>query len=272
MNHPPRRNPAHRRRRIHHNRFPYVRFATVRAENKRSPFSPRLLLRGDWLTEAGFLPHWRVRITVHAQRLVIEPLLGAALADPWPPSKPLTCPVNTRPQPTKNFKVDRTDDCSVNSTYFCAEPADAYMTKIVKKFLSNTETKSRSIEMATDKTRFDPGAFGITIRKKDIEGHGYFCGSVAELPDIEVFEETFQAAYEEILNIITSLKLLADEKKRTFPVPQSANDDFSGRVTLRIPKSLHRRSAAIADAEGVSLNQLFVTWIAEGMGQKTVST
>lgn len=126
--------------------------------------------------------------------------------------------------------------------------------------------------MATDETQFDPGAFGITIRKKDIEGHGYFCGSVAELPDIEVFEETFDAAYEEILNIITSLKLLADEKKRTFPVPQSANDDFSGRVTLRIPKSLHRRSAAIADSEGVSLNQLFVTWIADRMSQKTVST
>jgi len=132
MKHPARQNSPHRRRRIHHNRFPYIRFATVLAVSKRLPFSPSLLLRGDWLTEAGFLPHCRVRITVHAQRLVIEPLLGTALADPWPPSTPLTCPVNTRPQPTKNFKVDRPDDCSVISTCFCAEPADAYMTKIVK--------------------------------------------------------------------------------------------------------------------------------------------
>jgi len=71
-----RRSSPHRRRRIHHNRSPYVRFATVLAVSKRSPFSPSLLLRGDWLTEAGFLPHWRVRITVHAQCLVIERLLG----------------------------------------------------------------------------------------------------------------------------------------------------------------------------------------------------
>ena len=79
MTHPPRRSSPHRRRRIHHNRFPYIRFATVLAVSKRLPFSPSLLLRGDWLTEAGFPPHCRVRITVHAQRLVIEPLLGVGM-------------------------------------------------------------------------------------------------------------------------------------------------------------------------------------------------
>lgn len=79
MKHLARQNSRHRRRRIHHNRFPYIRFATVRADSKLSPFSPSLLLRGDWLTEAGFLPYWRVRITVQAQRLVVEPLLGAGM-------------------------------------------------------------------------------------------------------------------------------------------------------------------------------------------------
>jgi len=107
MNHAPRRNPAYRRRRIHSKGFPYVRFATVRAKNKRSPFSPSLVLRGDWLTEAGFLPHLRVRISVHAQRLEIELLPGAGVGDPWPPPKPLTCPVNVSPQHTKYFGADR---------------------------------------------------------------------------------------------------------------------------------------------------------------------
>jgi hypothetical protein len=93
MKHPPRRYSPHRRRRIHHNRFPYVRFATVLAVSKRLPFSPSLLLRGDWLTEAGFFPHCRVRITVHAQRLVIEPLLGVGMGDSSAPLKPLACPM-----------------------------------------------------------------------------------------------------------------------------------------------------------------------------------
>ena len=87
MKHPARHNSPHRRRRIHHNRFPYIRFATVQAESKRSPFSPSLVLRGDWLTEAGFLPHWRVRITVHAQRLVVEPLLSVGMGDSSSPLK-----------------------------------------------------------------------------------------------------------------------------------------------------------------------------------------
>lgn len=125
--------------------------------------------------------------------------------------------------------------------------------------------------MTTDASSFDPSAFGITIRKKNIDGRWFFCGSVAELPDVEVFEESFDTAYEEVVNVVTSLKLLADEQKRSFPVPQSRDDDYSGRVTLRIPKSLHKHSAAIADREGVSLNQLFVAWIAERSGQKAVT-
>lgn len=124
--------------------------------------------------------------------------------------------------------------------------------------------------MKKEATNFDPSAFGIMIRRKNVEGHWYFSGSVAELPDVEVFEDSNEAAYEEVLNVITSLKLVADEQHRPFPKPQSLTDDYSGRVTLRIPKSLHKRSAEVANWEGVSLNQLFVTWIAEGVGQKSV--
>lgn len=100
MKYPARQNSLHHQRRIHHKRFPYIRFATVLAVSKHSPFSPNLLLRGDWLTEAGFLPHCRVRITVHAQRLVIEPLLGTDMGYSSSPLKPFVCTVNGNPQPT----------------------------------------------------------------------------------------------------------------------------------------------------------------------------
>lgn len=39
------------------------------------------------------------------------------------------------------------------------------------------------------------------------------------------------------------------------PAPIIPADDFSGRVTLRLAKSLHRSLAQAADREGVSLNQ-----------------
>jgi len=39
----------------------------------------------------------------------------------------------------------------------------------------------------------------------------------------------------------------------------------NGKVALRIPKSLHSRVVHVAEAEGVSMNQLLVVLIAEGV-------
>jgi predicted HicB family RNase H-like nuclease len=41
----------------------------------------------------------------------------------------------------------------------------------------------------------------------------------------------------------------------------------SGKLLLRLPASLHRRAAEAAQLEGVSLNQLLLSYIAEGIGK-----
>lgn len=45
------------------------------------------------------------------------------------------------------------------------------------------------------------------------------------------------------------------EKGRAFPAATVPVDDFSGRVTLRLPRSLHRALTEMAESEGVSLNR-----------------
>ena len=50
------------------------------------------------------------------------------------------------------------------------------------------------------------------------------------------------------------------------PVPASGVEDYSGRVTLRVPRTLHRSLALMAEDEGVSLNQLMVTALADFRG------
>lgn len=72
-----RRVALHRRRRISRSRFPYVRYATVTASGKCVDSAPCLRLHGEWLSEAGFFTHWRVKVTVRGGRLVIEPLIDA---------------------------------------------------------------------------------------------------------------------------------------------------------------------------------------------------
>jgi len=45
------------------------------------------------------------------------------------------------------------------------------------------------------------------------------------------------------------------------------NDDYSGKFVLRLPRSMHRQLSELAEAEGVSLNQLALAFLAQGMGR-----
>jgi antitoxin HicB len=64
--------------------------------------------------------------------------------------------------------------------------------------------------------------------------------------------EWIKAAYEDSINI---------------PEPQSI-DDYNGRISLRIPKSLHKNIIEVAKVEGVSANQLLNHLISLGMGKR----
>jgi len=48
------------------------------------------------------------------------------------------------------------------------------------------------------------------------------------------------------------------EKGEEIPEPFSADEHYSGRITLRTPKSLHRLLAEKAQKEGISLNQYLI--------------
>jgi antitoxin HicB len=43
--------------------------------------------------------------------------------------------------------------------------------------------------------------------------------------------------------------------------------EYSGKFVLRLPRSMHRQLVELAEAEGVSLNQLALTFLAQGMGR-----
>ena len=43
--------------------------------------------------------------------------------------------------------------------------------------------------------------------------------------------------------------------------------DYSGKFVLRLPRSMHRQLAELAETEGVSLNQLALAFLAQGMGR-----
>jgi len=53
-----------------------------------------------------------------------------------------------------------------------------------------------------------------------------------------------------------------------FPIPEPTGEtEYSGRFVLRLPRSLHRRCALLAQQEGVSLNQFVVFSLAQQVGE-----
>lgn len=115
---------------------------------------------------------------------------------------------------------------------------------------------------------FDPECYSISVKKEDHDGEVFFVGRVAEFPNISVFEETFQSAYLLIIDAISSLKAIADTKGSTLPQPFiCSEEDFSGRITLRLPKSLHAKAYRLAEQDNSSFNQYLVTAIATYVGE-----
>ena len=59
------------------------------------------------------------------------------------------------------------------------------------------------------------------------------------------------------------------------PVPLPTNpyhSDYSGKCTVRMSKSLHKKLSCLAEEEGVSMNQLIVEAIAERVERKSFET
>jgi predicted HicB family RNase H-like nuclease len=104
----------------------------------------------------------------------------------------------------------------------------------------------------------DPHAYGIEVRRRRIDGEAVFEARVRELPDLAEYADSADEAYELALDAIaTTAKVLA-ERGRATPAPVEPADEWSGRVTLRVPKSLHRALSEAANAEDCSLNQHIV--------------
>lgn len=104
----------------------------------------------------------------------------------------------------------------------------------------------------------DPRAYGIEVRRRHINGEDVFEARVRELPDLAEYADRADDAYALAVDAVaTTAKVLAEHGK-VMPPPIERVDEWSGRVTLRVPKSLHRALDEAAEAEGCSLNQHIV--------------
>ena len=98
------------------------------------------------------------------------------------------------------------------------------------------------------------------------EGGGYLV-EIPELPGCMADAETVEKAFIEAESAIESWIQTAKEFGDPIPDP-SISKRYSGQWRLRVPKSLHAALAVRAKQEGVSLNLLAATILAEGLEHK----
>ncbi len=81
-----------------------------------------------------------------------------------------------------------------------------------------------------------------------------------------IYAETHAQAYEEAADLLHEIIEDLTEEGRSIPNTIMPNDDYSGRVTLRIAKNLHHYLTQQAQNERVSLNQYVNTLLSFSSG------
>jgi antitoxin HicB len=110
--------------------------------------------------------------------------------------------------------------------------------------------------------------YPFTVRHLSEEEGGGYLAEALDLNGCIADGDTIEEAIHNLEDAINSWVRTAQELGRPIPLP-SDNQQFSGKWVVRTPKSIHHRLVDMAKREGVSLNTLTVSLLAEGLGSKS---
>ena len=95
--------------------------------------------------------------------------------------------------------------------------------------------------------------------------YGGYSAENLEFPGCFAEGETADEAMQALERAAESWIEAALEQKQEIPEPFQ-NQGYSGKIALRLPKSLHRKATQLAARDGISLNQFLVSAIAACVG------
>ena len=104
----------------------------------------------------------------------------------------------------------------------------------------------------------------MVVRDDEDKGKPW-SATVEELPGCTTRGRTPDEALNGVQSALTSWIEVALEQGRDIPQPKSAGS-HSGRLLLRMPRTLHAELTRVADREGVSLNQFITDALASAVG------
>jgi len=96
---------------------------------------------------------------------------------------------------------------------------------------------------------------------------GTFAAEIVEFPGCIAVGATAAEALSNLDEVAVDWISATLSQGQDIPEPMESAG-YSGRLVLRMPKSLHKRATLYAERDGVSLNQFIVTCIAEKVGER----
>jgi len=105
--------------------------------------------------------------------------------------------------------------------------------------------------------------YPVVLEPLTDEDGGGWLATVPDLPGCMSDGETREEAAHNIQDAIASWIEAAEDLRRSVPAPGSARGEWRQRV----PKTLHEKLKRLAEAEGVSLNALVTSVLAERVGR-----
>ncbi len=99
----------------------------------------------------------------------------------------------------------------------------------------------------------------------DPETPGMYIARVLEFPSIAMEGETANEAIDAVDDALASVIEVMLEDGEDVPPPLYARE-YSGRLQVRLPPSLHARAVTLAQADGVSLNRWLSDAVARAAG------
>jgi antitoxin HicB len=119
--------------------------------------------------------------------------------------------------------------------------------------------KKKTVERVMGPAEYLKRPYGRTVVP---ESDGTFRAEIIEFPGCIATGDTAPEALANLEDVAESWLEATIARRQYVPEPIE-NAQFSGKLVLRMPKSLHRKAVHLAAREGVSLNQFIVTSVAE---------
>ena len=97
------------------------------------------------------------------------------------------------------------------------------------------------------------------------ENDGTYSADVLEFPGCHAYGTTAEEAFQNLEKAAISWIEAALEQGQEIPKPMAIHD-YSGKISLRLPRSIHQQAARVAQRDDVSLNHFFISAIAARVG------